>query len=127
MPATPRYFDPLSTPELTSTIRRVFEDEPLLPLPPDAFEGWGLYAIYYSGDSVNLYRPLAGPELKIPLYVGRARRTSTSRGAESSRAQLRNRLVHHSESISGGGLPLDEFRCRVLLMDDVHINMGEGA
>ncbi|MDQ3709922.1 MAG: Eco29kI family restriction endonuclease [Actinomycetota bacterium] len=116
MPATPRDFDPLSTPEVTRTIRRVFEDEPLLPLPPNPFEGWGLYAIYYAGHSVDLYRPLANPELNIPVYVGRARRTSTSMGTESSRTQRRNRLVHHSESITGGGLPLDEFGCRVLLM-----------
>lgn len=118
----PAYYDPLSTPDLTATICRKFEEQPahLLADLPD-FDGSG-----YEGSSSHLYRPLSG--YLIPVYVGSAHSHSTATGAGTpTRAPLRQRVGHHARSIDQTQLAIDEFVIRLLLMPDVHIDLGENG
>ncbi|MGV0045519.1 Eco29kI family restriction endonuclease [Mycobacterium colombiense] len=123
----PEHFDPLSTSGLTAIICRKFEEQPahdLADLPP--FEGAGLYAIYYAGTNEALYAPLTGR--LIPVYVGSARSHDSATGASAPTASpLRNRLRDHAQSIAQGALSLTDFRVRLLLMPDVHIDLGENG
>lgn len=124
---SPEYFDPLSTSDLTAIICRKFEEQPphdLSGLPP--FEGAGLYAIYYAGTTDPLYVPLSGR--LIPLYVGSAQSHNSATGASArSATPLRSRLRDHTRSIEQSALDLSEFRVRLLLMPDVHIDLGENG
>lgn len=56
----PEFYDPLGTESVTASICRELERQPLISLDPkiDRFEGSGLYALYYRGESVSLYAPL---------------------------------------------------------------------
>jgi len=127
-PFQPAFFDPLSTDQLTRIICRQFEEQEPVSLanPLPLFTGAGLYAIYYQGDSVKLYRPLN--QLAIPVYAGQARATNSATGRTAGKARpLMDRVQQHRESIEGGGLPIGEFSVRLLLMPDVHIDMGENG
>lgn len=124
----PAYFDPLSTKQLTRIICRQFEEQPSLTLEVDlaSFQGPGLYAIYYEGDSVKLYEPLSG--LRIPLYVGQSRSTNSATGRTNPKARpLFSRIRQHRTSIAEGGLPIEEFAVRLLSLPDVHIDLGENG
>ncbi|EID54297.1 Eco29kI family restriction endonuclease [Saccharomonospora xinjiangensis] len=124
----PAFFDPLSTEHLTWIICRQFEEQPPVRLDTvmPSFEGPGLYAIYYEGDSCDLYRPLSG--LTIPLYVGQSRSTNSATGRTNpSTRPLHSRVHQHRRSIIEGGLPPEEFSVRLLAMPDVHIDLGENG
>jgi hypothetical protein len=124
----PAYFDPLSTEQLTRIICRQFEEQPSRGIEEEleTFDGPGLYAIYYEGDTVDLYRPLCG--FKIPLYVGQARSTNSATGRTNPSARpLYLRIRQHRRSMIQGGLPVDEFTVRLLRLPDVHIDMGENG
>lgn len=124
----PAYFDPLSTERLTRIICRQFEEQEPVGLNNEvsAFEGSGLYAIYYEGDSEELYRPLA--RLVIPVYAGQARSTNSATGRTAGEPRpLWGRVRQHRRSIDEGGLNPAEFSVRLLLMPDVHIDMGENG
>ena len=122
------YYDPLSTRVLTQTILGRFERQRLHHLgdgPPE-FDGSGLYAIYYDGDSVELYLPLVGTA--VPAYVGQARSHNSATGRSIAGPRpLWTRVREHRRSIDGGGLPLEEFGVRLLRMPDVHIDLGENG
>ena len=123
-----KFYDPLSTPSLTLTILAEFERQPSYSLAaePPEFTSSGLYAIYYEGESVALYRPLA-PTL-IPVYVGQARSTNSATGKTTgARRPLWSRIRDHRRSIEGGDLPVGEFTVRLLAMPDVHIDLGENG
>ncbi|KOV89034.1 Eco29kI family restriction endonuclease [Nocardia sp. NRRL S-836] len=124
---TPFSFDPLSTEQISHTICEHFERQPLVGMIHDIprFEGSGLYAIYYRGKSVSLYRPLAA--IQIPVYVGQASRHSATGKRVSERFPLHSRLRKHRRSIMESGLPIAEFRFRALLLPEVHANLGENG
>ncbi|MFE6859012.1 Eco29kI family restriction endonuclease [Nocardia sp. NPDC057668] len=125
---TPESFDPLSTTQLTNTICEIFERQPLVSMAKEIpnFEGSGLYAIYYRGSSVALYQPLS--VLQIPVYAGQGRSSNSATGKKKKTPfAVRNRLKMHRKSMLGGGLPVDEFRFRALLMPDVHADLGENG
>lgn len=122
----PKTYDPMNTASVTTAICRELERQPLVPLPPDVpmFEGSGLYAIYYEGESIPLYRPLSS--LRIPVYAGQARSHSSATGKGApSKQPLWRRVREHQRSIVGAGLPIDEFQARFLLLPDVHSDLGE--
>ncbi|MBF6095718.1 Eco29kI family restriction endonuclease [Nocardia cyriacigeorgica] len=124
----PESFDPLSTTQLSNTICEKLERQPLVSMADQIprFEGAGLYALYYRGDSVELYRPLA--KLQIPVYAGQGRSSNSATGATSRAARpLCERLRMHRTSMIQGGLPIAEFRFRALLMPDVHADLGENG
>lgn len=128
-PYLPKYYDPLGTENVTAAICRELERQPLVPLAPpiDRFDGSGLYAIYYDGKTLELYAPLAGR--KIPVYVGQALSHNSATGrATGGRNPLWSRVQQHSQSISGAqNLSLSEFGIRLLLLPDVHSDLGENG
>lgn len=124
----PESFDPLSTVQLSNTICEIFERQPLVSMEHEIprFEGAGLYALYYRGDSVQLYRPLAA--LQIPVYAGQGRSSNSATGATVNEPYpVYSRLKKHRTSIIDGRLPISEFRFRALLMPDVHADLGENG
>ncbi|NIY67135.1 Eco29kI family restriction endonuclease [Streptomyces malaysiensis] len=124
---TPASFDPLSTEQIANTVCETFERQPLVSMTTEIprFEGAGLYALYYRGVGVALYLPLSA--LQIPVYVGQATSNSATGARVRERFPLHSRLKQHRISIIEGGLPIDEFRFRALLLPDVHANLGENG
>jgi Eco29kI restriction endonuclease len=114
---------------VTSAICRELERQPPTPLTPpiDKFDGAGLYAIYYRGRDHDLYAPLAGH--KIPVYVGQALSHNSATGAATrGRSPLWRRLQEHSASIDrADNLALSDFGARLLLLPDVHADLGENG
>ncbi len=125
----PEYYDPLGTENVTSAICRELERQPLVPLDPpiDRFDGAGLYAIYYRGTAFDLYAPLAGR--KIPVYVGQALSHNSATGAATGDGSpLWSRVQQHRQSIDGAdNLSLGDFGVRLLLLPDVHADLGENG
>jgi hypothetical protein len=125
----PAFYDPMGTENITSAICRELERQPLVPLDPSIqrFDGSGLYAIYYRGATDDLYVPLAGR--KIPVYVGQALSHNSATGAAvGGRSPLWKRIQDHSQSIGGAtNLSLGDFGTRLLLLPDVHSDLGENG
>lgn len=125
---TPESYDPMDTESITSAICRRLEEQPLVPMRTDlpTFFGSGLYAIYYRGGSDPLYTPLT-PHM-IPVYAGQALSHNSATGtAAKSENPLCLRVRGHARSIAGGGLALEDFGVRLLLMPDVHADLGENG
>jgi hypothetical protein len=124
----PAFYDPMGTENIAAAICRELERQPSIPLdsPIPRFEGGGLYAIYYDGESLDLYAPLRGH--KIPVYVGQSLSHNSATGAAvASRNPLWGRVKDHRESIEGSGLPVAEFGVRLLRLPDVHADLGENG
>lgn len=124
----PAYYDPMDTEHVTGAICQELERQPLIPLDPlmARFDGSGLYAIYYDGQTVPLYRPLAG--LKIPVYVGQALSHNSATGvAVREPRPLWGRVRDHHASVDGSDLPAAEFGVRLLRLPDVHADLGENG
>lgn len=124
----PEFYDPLGTENVTSSICRELEQQPLISLKPeiDRFEGSGLYAIYYRGESLSLYAPLKC--FDIPVYAGQALSHNSRTGAVArSPDPLWHRIRQHSNSITEAALPGGEFAVRLLRLPDVHADLGENG
>lgn len=100
-------------------------------LPPEPFEGAGIYAIYYFG-TFKAYQPLAGlnrERLEAPIYVGEADPKGGRRGGDwdaPTGTALYGRLRKHSSSIiQAENLDVDDFQCRYLVLDEVWVRMAE--
>jgi hypothetical protein len=125
---SPAFYDPMSTDRITAAVCQELERQRLIPLDPEItrFEGSGLYAIYYNGETIDLYVPLVG--YKIPVYVGQAASHNSATGASAARpSPLWSRLRDHRMSIEGSALPVKEFGVRLLCLPDVHANLGENG
>ncbi len=124
----PAYYDPMGTENVTAAICQKLERQPLVPLEGEVprFDGSGLYAIYYQGGTLPLYAPIK--DLKIPVYVGQARSHNSATGvATQDRSPLWRRVRDHRKSIDGAGLRVGEFSVRLLLLPDVHADLGENG
>lgn len=129
----PKSFNPLDKINLGKSVAEALlesEMHALGGLP--VFRGAGIYAIYYTGDFA-LYRPIAERNRKgrfeVPIYVGKAipagGRKGGDLGADAGRV-LYNRLAEHAESIDvAKNLDIEDFKCRVLVVDDIWIPLGE--
>ncbi len=110
----------------------------LLELPPIAladlmaFNGAGIYALYYHGP-FEPYRPLSSrinnKEL-VPIYVGKAVPTGSRRGASlrttAVGSALFSRIREHRDSISAvQNLEVVDFSVRYLAVDDIWIPLAE--
>jgi len=71
-------FNPLDKRNLGASVAKELLFRPIEKLPPQPFQGAGVYAIYYTGlhRPYALYNPIAThnhePELAVPIYVGKA-------------------------------------------------------
>jgi hypothetical protein len=127
-------FNPLDKLNLAESLADALLKKPVFSLPPDtAFEGAGIYAIYYAGGFAP-YKILSaknrGKDPKAPIYVGKAvpagaRKGGFGLGADPGRALLK-RLKEHANSIDEAkNLELAHFSCRYLVCDDIWIPLGE--
>ena len=102
-------------------------------MPPGKPSGAGVYAIYYSGHFAP-YEPVAvhnrGGQFDCPIYVGKGVPRGSRKGGAivstgASRA-LSDRLKLHSDSIDQAeNLRLEDFYCRLLVVDDIWFPLGE--
>ncbi len=125
-------FNPLDKRNLGVSVANAMLDRPVVLLPPEPFEGAGIYAIYYTGP-YSAYERIANKNklgCHLPIYVGKAvpagaRKGGFGLGLKPGRA-LFNRLREHAESIEqAANLDLSDFRCRYLVVDDIWIPLGE--
>lgn len=143
-------FNPLDKRNLGESVLRELLRQPVLPMPPPrevgpggrryynpdaAFQGAGVYAIYYVGEHqpFDPYEPLAdvnrGGRWERPIYVGKADPRGSRSGQDLNLdpgEALFQRLTQHSESIdSAENLDLRDFAYRALRVDDAFIGLGE--
>ena len=130
----PTPYNPLDKKNLGASVA-----EALLGRKPKAldglasFDGAGLYAIYYHGDSPvyeRLSQANSSGELVAPIYVGKAIPKGARKGrvgvAGSTSKALFNRLSEHADTIRATpSLALNHFSCRFLVVDDIWIPLGE--
>lgn len=126
-------FNPLDKTHLAESVSDHLLTRPVVQLPPDRFQGTGIYAIYYGGP-FPAYRKIAetvtDDKRAIPIYVGKAVPAGSRKGGYELGADpgevLYRRLMDHVSSIrSAKNLELADFRCRYLLVDDIWIPLGE--
>jgi hypothetical protein len=104
-----------------------FLDTPIESLPPDdLFQGVGVYGIYLM-EHDSLYRNIADPTLKKPIYVGKAVPVGwrTARINELSRGtELYGRLRQHARSIDhANNLNVAAFRCRFMILNGIESDL----
>jgi len=126
-------FNPLDKRNLGHSVAEALLDRPIMPLPPDVFEGAGIYVIYYVGNYPP-YKPITAKNqnncFRAPLYVGKAVPEGARKGGLGldvpAGKVLFKRLMEHAKSIQEAiNLELNDFRCRYLVTDDIWIPLGE--
>jgi len=130
-------YNPLDKINLGKSVAEALLEQPVHALGDiPAFEGAGIYVIYYRG-SYPAYAPIAtanAEEARWPIYIGKARPSRGRKGASltaSARGTpLYKRLAEHRESIRDvengcGNLAVRDFQARYLIVDDIWIPLGE--
>jgi hypothetical protein len=127
-------YDPLDLRTLAESMAKVVLEQPVHPLAKvPAFEGAGVYVIYYTG-SYEPYKSIAqknkNQKWKQPIYVGEAARKGGRKGGvlvEGPAGKvLFNRLKNHLDSIRNTkNLKVDDFWCRYLAIKDFFIPLCE--
>lgn len=126
-------FNPLDKRNLGQSVAEALLNQPVQMLPPDPFEGAGVYAIYYTGN-YSAYKPIAiknrNDRFEAPIYVGKAVPKGARKGGLGWDAPagkvLFNRLLEHAKSIQEAtNLKSEDFRSRYLVTDDIWIPLGE--
>lgn len=126
----PRPYNPLDLTAIAHNIEATLLQQAPQPMPPSkAFQGAGIYAIYYLGD-FGPYKPVSSAGCTVPIYVGRALPPGARQGkvgiGEAPGPVLFNRLREHSRSIEQArNLDLSDFRCRYLVVEDLFVALGE--
>jgi len=124
----PEPYDPLDYDNLAQNVVRALMAQPCVELPPPAaFEGSGVYALYYLGD-LDYYANMRGKE--TPIYVGSAvpagKRKGGAAKSAAERKKLYNRLGQHAKSVdTAKNLSVADFRCRYLVVVPVWIGLAE--
>ena len=126
-------YNPLDKRNLAKSVAEKLLNCNVEPLPPQPFDGAGVYAIYYVG-GFDLYEPIAianrDENFSQPIYVGKAVPKGSRKGggflSEKIGRVLYERLGQHAESIaSANNLKSTDFFCRYLTVDDIWIPLGE--
>jgi len=127
-------YNPLDKINLARSIEAELLSRPVKPLAQaEAFEGAGVYVLYYRG-SFGDYAPIAAANSKKwarPIYVGKAIPKGGRKGGFSGDRgnvgfSLSTRLKKHAESIRAtSNLNIDDFVFRHLVLDDIWIPLGE--
>jgi hypothetical protein len=130
---TKKQYNPLDKLNLGKSVAEALLDRPLESLDTlSAFDGAGIYAIYYKG-SFQPYRRMAERNAKSadwPIYIGKAIPPGGRRGAMASSTvtgrYLWNRLKEHADSLrETSNLNVSDFECRYLAVEDIWIPLGE--
>lgn len=127
-------FNPLDKRNLGASVAEALvASEPKSLGQLEAFQGAGIYAIYYDGDfpayeSIARLNGASKGSPVIPIYVGKAVPAGARKGVAGgglSKA-LFNRLSEHADSIrAASNLRIEDFTCRYLAVDDIWIPLGE--
>lgn len=126
-------FNPLDKRHLGESVGQALLRQPVVPLQDiEAFDGAGIYAIYYTG-AFSCYEVIAElnrkKRFRAPIYVGKAVPKGTRKGADleaNPGKVLCNRLKQHAKSIEeASNLQIADFYCRYLIVDDIWIPLGE--
>lgn len=126
-------FNPLDKKNLGASVAEALltkEVHPLAEVPP--FDGAGIYAIYYTGN-FKPYEQIAkmnsDGRFMLPIYVGKAVPPGARMGlsnASTAGPALYKRLKEHLDSVKAAeNLDVSDFYCRVLVVDDIWIPLGE--
>lgn len=127
-------YNPLSKMNLGKSVAEAILDQdphPLGQLP--AFDGAGIYVIYYRGDHPS-YERLAQAnrtEWRVPIYIGKAipsggRQGTGAKPKKKPESNIGSRLAEHAESVRAAkDLNVDDFAARWLVVDEVWIPLGE--
>lgn len=99
---------------------KFFMGSPLYPLNNlPSFSGAGVYALFISDNAETIYQGTSTDH--YPIYVGKAVPSGSRQGrSKLSNSQLRTRLNEHRRSINQGGLPVNSFNCRFLVMPGIN-------
>ena len=136
MPTTQRpdgAYNPLDKHNLGTNVADALLARPVVSLPPPAFPGAGVYAIYYTGSFVP-YEPIASANRDgaygAPIYVGKAVPPGARKGGfgldTNPGNAMSGRLKQHATSIKQAeNIDLGDFSCRYLVVDDIWIPLGE--
>lgn len=126
-------FNPLDKKNLGASVAEALLTKEIHPLGEvSAFEGAGIYAIYYTG-GFEAYESLArfnrDDKFLWPIYVGKAVPAGACMGANLELAAgkvLHKRLKEHADSVKAAeNLDIKDFYCRFLVVDDLWIPLGE--
>jgi len=123
-------FDPLDYENIAKSVVDALLDRPIEALGQMmAFNGAGIYAIYYAGPFAP-YNRIVSRAGEIPIYVGKAVPPGARKGTDElhvERSQvLCRRLAEHAKSISEAqNLTLTDFTCRHLVVQPVWIPLAE--
>lgn len=128
-------FNPLDKKNLGSSVAEALVSSTAHPLGEiPAFNGVGIYAIYYGGP-FEAYKPIAERNKdkanpQVPIYVGKAVPAGARKGnalADPLQSKsLFNRLGEHAESIRAAeNLDIGDFSYRYLIVDEIWIPLGE--
>lgn len=132
MPA-PVAFNPLDKENLGLSVALALSKCPTFALDQlPAFLGAGIYALYYTG-AFAPYAALSAlnhPEVRTPIYVGKALPEGTRKGQGAKRStesrKLRGRLREHGRSIAQTqALQVVDFRVRYLVVEETWIGLCE--
>nr|VFK62840.1 MAG: Eco29kI restriction endonuclease [Candidatus Kentron sp. TC] len=126
-------FNPLDKTNLGESVAEAMLRQPVQSLSLSPFIGAGIYAIYYTGN-FPLYAEIAdknrNERFQWPIYVGKAvpagaRKGGFGLGADPGRV-LHKRLAEHASSIEQArNIEVDDFQCRLLVVDDIWIPLAE--
>jgi len=126
-------FNPLDKKNLGASVAEALLTKEVQPLGQiQQFEGAGIYAIYYTG-AFEAYEQVSrlnsNGKFMLPIYVGKAVPAGARIGSNMevpAGKVLSKRLKEHADSIrAASNLNIDDFHCRVLVVDDIWIPLGE--
>ncbi|MCB5177584.1 Eco29kI family restriction endonuclease [Microvirga lenta] len=129
---TEKPYNPLDTKNLGASVAEALLERTVRPLGGlPAFNGAGLYAIYYTGE-FPAYQRIAernrDEQFGWPIYVGKAVPPGARKALASPTTGrwLHKRLGEHAETIAQAeNLELEDFYCRYLVVEDIWIPLGE--
>jgi hypothetical protein len=118
--------------ELVKDAIRFFNGTPVQAVPPpERFQGTGIYALYYTGQSkiYAKYAELNRLGYDFPIYVGKAvpkgwRQSRETDSRQRSSYELYSRLREHARSINAtASLSLGDFACRFMIFEGASSDM----
>lgn len=126
-------FNPLDKQNLAESVANAMLRKPIVQIPPESFNGAGIYAIYYHGPFplyaklTEKYKEGSNP---FPIYVGKAVPAGARKGGFGLNANpgnsLHKRLTEHASSIEQAeNLDIKDFKCRFLVVEDIWIPLAE--
>ena len=124
----PKEYNPLEYDNLTrNVVEELMRQEPISLEDLAAFDGAGVYALFYNG-TLPHYSRVRSPDAAFPIYVGKAVPPGARKGQTSKKNHkaLFKRLHEHKKSIDAvDDITPSDFLCRFLVVTPLWITMAE--